>query len=185
MQIEPPHKNLTPKPLGRLDLNGRYELYVDGSPGPIKESGWSGWGLAMMAGENVIYEACGVTAERITSNAAELEAILHGLSYLSRLQLPSVVPLWTDSQYSADAIAKLPTTRRNNYCDEKGKPVANADRLKLICEMLYEMEMTDLTVIRWVKGHNKTIGNEIADKLSKEAAYKGKAYYQEHHTQNE
>lgn len=177
----PSGTNLTPKPLGDTSFNGRYDLYVDATGGPIKSEGWSGWGMALVAGGSLAYEACGTTATRVTTNAAELEAVIQGLAYISRLGLPVTVPLWTDSQYVAQSIAMLPLLHQRSFQnDKRNADVANKDRLVLIFELLYDMQLVNATVIRHVKGHSNNIGNEAADRLSKEAAYKGHSYYKEH-----
>ncbi len=170
---------LTPKPLERISMPHRYDLYVDGSPGPKNAAGWSGWGVVLMCGDAVMFEACGYMAERGTSNAAELEALIQGLAYLQRLHFPTVIPMWTDSKYVAETVANLPRIAARSFNDEKGAPIKNRDRIKLIFELLYDLELINATVIRWVKGHAKTTGNELADKLSKAAAYQGQAYYKE------
>lgn len=160
-----------------------YALYVDGSPGPKKAYGWSGWGVTLMAGEIPVYIACGVTAERVSTDAVELEALIQGITYLMRLRLPCAVVIFTDSQYVGETTAKLPLYGRNGFTTEKGKPIKNGERVRLLYDLLYPMEMSKKCIIRWVKGHAGVLGNEIADKLSKQAAYKGEVYYKENPTQ--
>lgn len=165
-------------------VNCRYVLYVDGSPGPKKTEGWSGWGAALMAGETPIYEACGVTAERVSTDAIELEALIQGITYLMRLHLPSVVTIYTDSQYVGETVAKLPLLGHRGFTTEKGKPIKNEQRIRLLHDLLYSMEMSQRCIIRWVKGHSGVAGNEVADKLSKQAAYHGEVFYRENPAQS-
>lgn len=170
----------------------RYALFVDGSPGPKTGAGWAGWGIALMAGTSPIYEACGVLSERVTTNAIELEALIHGLAYLYSIGLPSVVEVWTDSRYVMQEVAQILTTAQNEFQNANDKPVANSDRLKFIYELLYPMGMHTRCILRWSKGHMKKddsptgagyemrkAGNDLADHLSKQAAYKGEIYYKE------
>ena len=159
----------------------RYELYVDGSPGPKTGEGWAGWGIALVAGAYPLYEGCGVTAERVTTNAIELEALIQGLAFLLRAQIPSVITVWTDSRYVAEQVSRLPVLYAANFADEKGFEVQNADRLQFLYELLYEFGASRMCIIRHVKGHDGIFGNELADKLSKLAAYKGEVFYRENH----
>lgn len=159
-----------------------YELFVDGSPGPKKGTGWSGWGNVLMAGDIPIYEACGYTKERVTTNAIELEALIQGLAYLLRQDMPCMVTIWTDSMYVAETMARLPKIGRNDFKDEKGKPLVNEDRIRLLYDMMYNMELIELCIVRKLKGHDGILGNELADQWSKKAAYEGEAFYRNNRT---
>lgn len=156
-------------------VEGDYHLYVDGSPGPKKGKGWSGWGMALYIGQSPVHEACGVIVGRGTSNALELEAMLHGLGLLINMRLPTMVMVWTDSRYVADMIPKLPAMDACAYMSN-GELVKNHDRLRQLYELYYEMGGKDLCLIRWLKGHDKTEGNERADGLARLAAYEGQQY---------
>lgn len=166
-------------------VGGSYELFVDGSPGPKKGPGWAGWGAALMAGHTPIYEACGVATARLTTNAIELEAMIQGLAYLLRMNWPMVVPLWTDSQYVANSVADLPRIAQREFRDARGLPLINHDRLRIIYDLLYNMEAINYCVIRRLKGHVGITGNERADELSKLAAYKGETWYRDNRTETE
>lgn len=157
----------------------RYELFVDGSPGPKKGQGWAGWGVALMAGDSPVYESCGALEDRITTDAIELEALIQGLSYLLRAHLPAVITVWTDSRYVATAVAQLPLLAKRQFTDGKGHEVGNAGRLEFLHDLLYEIGLSEFCVIRWTQGHAGTPGNELADKLSKLAAYKGETFHRE------
>lgn len=148
-------------------------LYVDGSPGRKRDDSWSGWGLALVYDGEPLHLQCGTTDGRVSSNAAELEAVIQGLALISRQKHAGVIPLWTDSSYTAEMIARLPALAANHWRDRKDHPVKNPDRLKLLYEMLHLMELAERTTVRWVKGHAKNPGNEMADRLSKLAAYRG------------
>ncbi len=159
-----------------------YELFVDGSPGPKSKKGWAGWGIALMAGNSPVYEACGVAAERISTNAIELEALIQGIAYLMRLDLPAVIPIWVDSQYVATTMSGLPLLGRNGFQDPNGNPLPNADRLRMLYDLWYRMGMHEKCVIRKIQGHKGFAGNERADQLSKRAAYKGEIWYRNNPT---
>lgn len=159
-----------------------YELFVDGSPGPKKGEGWAGWGVALMAGISPIYEACGVAAERLSTDAIELEALIQGLSYLLRQDMPAVVPVWTDNQYVAMTVANLPLLGRNDFRDPGGNLIKNAERIRMLYDLWFVMGMHERSLIRKVQGHMGVAGNERADLLSKRAAYKGEIWYRNNPT---
>lgn len=155
-----------------------YDLYVDGSPGPKKGPGWAGWGMALMAGDAPLYEACGVAADRLTTNAIELEAMIQGLAYLLRQNWQTVTQVWTDSQYAASCVAALPKLGASRFQSDGGfgPPVKNAERLRLLYDLMYNLELAGRVIVRHTKGHAGTAGNERADKLSKLAAYGGEVW---------
>ncbi len=132
-----------------------------------------------MAGNTPVYEACGVAATRMTTNATELEALIQGMSYLLRLNLPTVIPIWCDSQYVVDTMGKLARLGHEEFMTPKGKPIENAEQIKMLYDLWYRMNMNEHCLIRKVKGHIGKIGNELADALSKRAAYKGDIWYQD------
>jgi ribonuclease HI len=169
--------------MNRQPIDTPYELFVDGSPGPKKGPGFSGWGIVLMAGTTPVYEACGVTARRMTTNATELEAMIQGISYLLRLNLPTVIPIWSDSQYVVDTMGTLALLGQQEFSTAKGEPIYNAEQIKMLYDLWYRMDMHEHCLIRKVKGHNGVIGNEAADVLSKRAAYKGEIWYQDNRIQ--
>lgn len=168
-------------------VSHHYELHVDGSPGPKKADGFMGWGLALMAGFTPIYEACGYAKDRGTNHTAELEAITQGLAYLLRLQLPGVVVMWNDNRTAVNTINSLPLLKSRGWCNADGKPLKDLERVRFLYELMYDIGAAEKVVVRWLKGHlNKVTspqaaGNDIADRLSKLAAYKGEAWYRENH----
>lgn len=145
-------------------------LYVDGSPGPEKGEGWTGWGMVLMRGEKIIFEACGRTAERISNNGAEIEALNQGLAYLLQNDFPTLVTLWTDSKYAAESVSCL--ERKLGQAELK-----NRARLEFCYDLLHAFGARSRCVIRLLKGHLGCAGNERADKLSKLASGKGEAWF--------
>jgi len=159
-----------------------YELFVDGSPGPKKGEGWAGWGIALMAGISPVYEACGVAADRLSTDAIELEALIQGLSYLLRLDMPAVIPVWSDNRYVVTIMADLPRLGRDEFLDRAGNPIKNYERIRMLYDLWFTMGMHDRCLIRTVQGHTGVAGNERADLLSKRAAYKGEIWYRDNPT---
>lgn len=158
-------------------LHPTYELFVDGSPGPKVKPGFSGWGLVLMSGNTPVYQACGTTKERCTSQAVELEAVIQGLAYIHRA-FSGYINLWTDSSYTATSFGRLPEYELAGWVTPKGKPLPNVERLQLMWEYLVPLDLLSRVTIRWIKGHTKeSVGNDLADKLSKEASGKGLNWY--------
>lgn len=167
-----------------------YELFVDGSPGPkdLTKKGWSGWGVVLMVGNTPVYEACGHTAERVTTPEIELEALIQGLAYLLRLSLPATIRVWSDNRPAVDAVSQLPRLKAVDFCDVRGHPLKNAGRLKILYDIMYSIGMADRCFVSWMEGHRKVtgddpvkdrriMGNNRADELSKLAAYHGEVFY--------
>ena len=154
-----------------------YSIFVDGSPGPKVKPGFSGWGLVLMADNTVVYQACGTTAERCTSQAIELEAVIQGLAYIHR-SFSGQIELWSDSSYTVSSVSRLSEYESSGWVNHKGKPIANAERLQLLWEYLFPLGLTRRVTLRWIKGHTgESVGNELADELSKEASGKGLNWY--------
>jgi ribonuclease HI len=158
-------------------LRPTYGIFVDGSPGPKVKPGFSGWGLVLMAGDTPVYQACGTTKERCTSQAIELEAVIQGLAYIHR-SFSGHIELWSDSSYTASSISRLSEYEAAGWVNYKDKPIPNSDRLQLLWEYLFPLGLMHRVTLRWIKGHTgKSVGNDLADKLSKEASGKGLNWY--------
>lgn len=155
------------------------EIFTDGSPGPKTGLGWAGWAFVLMDGGLPVYEACGTAAERLTTNQIELAAVAQALAFVLRTDgLPDHLPVWTDSLYVAEAVGRLPRLAFDQF-EEGGRPVVNAPQLRLLYDLLYVFGLAGRTIIRHVKGHNGTTGNELADRLSKLAAYQGESVWRD------
>jgi ribonuclease HI len=104
-------------------------------------------------------------ANRPTNNVGELvgatRAMEHAIAYnIKRLHIQ------TDSEYTRKGIESwVDNWQRNNWLKRDGMPPANIDYWKHLVTV--RKQLTDRGVdvkISWVKGHNKHLGNEIADK---------------------
>lgn len=153
-------------------MHSHLNIYVDGSPGP-KVGGWSGWGVVVYIGDTCVRRLCGTTRDKVTTNATELEALIRGIGVAA--DSPAQATVWTDSQYVMGCWNKLIQLHHNDF-KEKERKVPNADRLEFLYDLLYEFGYSSLVDLRWLRGHNKTVGNEEADKLSKLAAYRGETF---------
>lgn len=88
-----------------------------------------------------------------TNNIAELSAIYHAIKKCNRYKnIP--IRIYTDSQYAINVIT-------GRYKAKKNKKLINK-----IKHLIKEYRSIKLV---WVKGHNKSKGNKIADKLANQA----------------
>jgi len=131
-------------------------IYADGAcrgnPGP------GGWGALLTAGEHV-KELSG--AEPLTTNnRMELTAVIRALEALKR---PSVVEVYTDSQYVQKGISEwLPDWKRRGWKTADKKPVKNRE----LWEELDRMRAQHRVTWHWVRGHAGHPENERADALA-------------------
>lgn len=138
--------------------HARYEVvvYADGA--------CAGNGTAdgrMGIGVRAIHTGNGKTAEISrhmgpgTNQLAEILAIEAGLSLIKRNRNLTQVTVYSDSEYAIGCLTK------------PWKPKANLEALARVKKLMAEFHTVGFV---WVKGHNKNIGNEIADKLAFQAA---------------
>jgi ribonuclease HI len=125
-----------------------------GNPGP------GGWGAILAFGQHRKEIKGG--EPHTTNNRMELMAAISALEALKR---PSLVDIYTDSQYLRSGVMSwLARWKRNGWRTAEKKPVKNAD--------LWRRLDTALTQHRvrwhWVRGHAGDVLNERADELARE-----------------
>ncbi|MEM1184339.1 MAG: ribonuclease HI [Planctomycetota bacterium] len=137
------------------------ELYTDGAcsgnPGP------GGWAFILR------HRASGSEREenggerQTTNNRMELQAVIEGLSMLTR---PSVVDLYSDSQYVLNGLKSwMAGWKKKGWKTASKQPVKNRE----LWEKLDELIQIHQVSFHWVKGHNEHPENERADELAVEA----------------
>ena len=106
-----------------------------------------------------------------TNQRAELYAILKALQIININNYHNII-IYTDSQYSINCITKwIKNWIRNNWLDQKNKPVKNKD----LIESIYNICKTNSHIIfKHVLAHtnatdNHSIGNSKADMLARKA----------------
>lgn len=140
-------------------------IYTDGAcsgnPGP------GGWGAILMSGAHR-KELSG--AEPVsTNNRMELMA---AISALEALKNPSIVELYTDSQYVKNGIGGwIHGWKRNGWKTADKKPVKNVE----LWQRLDAARARHKIDWRWVKGHAGHPENERADELARDAITRMKA----------
>jgi ribonuclease HI len=141
------------------------QLFTDGAcsgnPGP------GGWGCILR------HPATGAEKEfsgglpHTTNNQMELQAVIEGLSRLTRRSRVQVV---TDSKYVAQGSEEwLPGWKKRNWQRKAGKqlkPVLNVEFWKQLDALLQQHDVT----FKVVRGHTGHAENERCDQLAVEAA---------------
>jgi ribonuclease HI len=141
-------------------------IYTDGSYIPMTQVG--GWAAIIETGDTTT-TISGRVPGPTTNNRMELTAILEALK---TLQYSSTVTIYSDSQYSINALSTwVHGWQKNNWMTRatkysKSEKVKNVELLK---EILHYMKLHKVKFI-WVKGHNGHKENELVDKLCREEA---------------
>lgn len=148
------------------------EIYTDGASGPQKVAGWTAWGMAVYRAGALVLEYSGKLRDRGTPNAAELTGFTQALAYCMNQEDPAIT-IWVDSAYVAQGAAKLAALKDKKFCDEKGRPIAHQKAWKLVADFFFEFDLYGRVTVRWVKGHAKVEGNELADALAGETSKTG------------
>lgn len=131
-------------------------IYTDGAckgnPGP------GGWGVVLRSGEHEKHLHGG--APDTTNNRMEISAVIHALKALKQ---PSVVDLYTDSQYVQKGVSEwLAGWKARGWRTADKSPVKNVDLWQELDALLPQHEIA----WHWVRGHNGHPGNELADQLA-------------------
>jgi ribonuclease HI len=141
------------------------DIFTDGGAAPNPGAGaWA----ALLRCRGVEKEISGFVPET-TNNRMELSAALEGLRALTR---PSIVRLYTDSQYLQQGMlswSKAWIARGWKTADKK--PVLNADIWQAL---VLEAKRHQIDWI-WVRGHNGHIENERVDDLVRRTRERGGA----------
>ncbi len=135
----------------------RRVIYTDGGASP--NPGPGGWAAVILSSDGGVEELSG-GAPSTTNNRMELMAAISALSHLAR---PSLVELYTDSQYLRQGISSwLARWRSQGWRRRDGSPVKNVDLWRRL-EVLNRRHRVDW---HWVKGHAGNTWNERVDRLA-------------------
>jgi ribonuclease HI len=137
---------------------GFYEIYTDGS----KDE--DGLGAAFFDSQLNLGIGFKIEGE-ISIMSVELKAIVEALAYLESIEANNVVIL-TDSKSALQHIARCTSTYR-------GTPTAY-----VIVDLMRKLKSKNKNVmLQWIPSHIGIEGNEVADRLAKEAASEGVALH--------
>jgi ribonuclease HI len=131
-------------------------IYTDGAcrgnPGP---GGWGAW-LRSGGHERELFGG----EVHTTNNRMELTAVIQALAALKK---PSVVTLYTDSEYVRNGITSwIHGWKKRGWRTASNTPVKNAE----LWQQLEALNAQHRVSWRWVKGHAGDPGNERADRLA-------------------
>ena len=129
------------------------QVYTDGS----KSETGVGAGIAVFEDTNLIATQKFRLNGRCTNNQAEQLAILQALEYIqSRQDVGKTSTIFTDSRITLQLLTNH--KRHTNLIDK-------------IRNKVMELERSEIQVeFRWIKAHAGKEGNELADRLAKEAS---------------
>lgn len=146
-------------------------VFVDGSFLEIRKGdGWGGVGLAFV--KNGRWSGVAISLGRVKdSHEAERRAIREAIRLAQELPLPSrrrVLGIYTDCEGGIDSIMNFEAKRRK----------VELARVSLTQEIIDErrrlFQQGTRTELRWVKGHDISLGNELADYLAGSASKQSK-----------
>lgn len=142
--------------------SGRIIIYSDGgckpNPGP------GGWGAVVRFGDRE-WLLSG-NAPLTTNNQMEIQAAAAALGLLESLAGPSVIDLYTDSEYLRQGITSwIDGWEVNGWKTTSGEPVKNQE----LWQKLAQLSRYHTVSWHWLKGHAGHIHNERADRLATQA----------------
>jgi len=145
------------------------ELWTDGcciKRATPKAKGVGGWAYVAVARGKVIAKAAGAEP-KTTNNRMEMMAAIEALSAFPEVDVTVI----SDSRYVVEGAMHWMQKWRNNGWVRKGRngkarEVANRKLWKEIARLMEDRKV----VFKWVKGHNGSTYNEMADFLAGEAA---------------
>jgi len=137
------------------------ELFTDGAcsgnPGP------GGWAYILRHPVSSAEVERAGSERATTNNRMELMAVIRGLEALTR---PSVVELYSDSQYVLKGMDEwLPQWKARGWRTAAKKPVKNVE----LWQRLDELQSTHQIRFHWVRGHAGHPENERVDRLAVQA----------------
>jgi ribonuclease HI len=134
------------------------ELHTDGAcsgnPGP------GGWAYILKhPASGTAREASGGEAQT-TNNRMELRAVIEGLTALKK---PSVVELYSDSQYVLNGLKDwIKGWKAKGWKTSSKQPVKNQDLWMALDALVAQHTVT----FHWIRGHNEHPENERCDQMA-------------------
>ncbi len=132
-------------------------VFTDGScsgnPGP------GGWGVVYVDDGHVLAQEHGVESHT-TNNRMEFTAIIHGLRMLGPAE---AIDLHTDSMLAVNTLTKWAAGWERNGWRRKDGEVKNLDLVREAYDLLRERPLVH---VRWIRAHDGSRWNEVADALS-------------------
>lgn len=109
------------------------------------------------------------TRAPITNNRAELYAVYRAIRVAAKNVTFDRITIFCDSQLTVNSLTSwIDRWRKNGWKTANGKTVKNQDLIKAVYALMCEHDV----VLKWVRAHVGTEGNEIADELANKGASK-------------
>jgi ribonuclease HI len=136
----------------------KVELYTDGAcsgnPGP------GGWAYILKHPASATEREASGGEKLTTNNRMELLAAIEGLKALKK---PSIVELYSDSQYVLNGLKDwIKGWKAKGWKTASKQPVKNQDLWQTLDALAQQHTVT----FHWIRGHNEHPENERADKLA-------------------
>ena len=151
------------------------KVYTDGSLIKKGNEKYCGYGIYFPDGEleNISENLTIEILKKLTNNRAELYAIYRAIIYVEKNIKFDLIEIHSDSLYSIKSLTQwIKQWKINNWLTSKNKPVENKDLLLMIDEKLekYGNKIKLIHVFAHLSKENKSLPNDIADKLAKNGA---------------
>jgi len=143
-------------------MSNKVEIYCDGACSG--NPGVGGWGAILFYGAH--RKEISGREEHTTNNRMELMAAIESLKLLKK---PSIVVIYTDSQYVQKGITEwIYNWQKDNWSVAIKKKIKNLDLWQELAKLTSKHQVT----WQWVRGHSGIVNNEIADQLARSAIEK-------------
>ncbi len=148
-------------------------LYIDGSYDAARKKG--GWAFVATSDENKITSSHAGSFDGDSNNTLELVAAVKALEWAMSNLDAAAITIWSDSNYVVEGCnvwrpiwSNNGWKRYNPNPKKRNRGIPDADLWKSMDLMLRQ---NSGVVIAWCKGHDGNVGNELADKLAREASF--------------
>lgn len=103
-----------------------------------------------------------------SNNLAELLALQTALTFASQIEGIAEITVWTDSSYVINAFTKdIENWKRSGWKTQTGKDVSNVTQMLELDRIKTILTERDVKIdVKWVKGHDESHGNQMADMFS-------------------
>lgn len=158
--------SITPEPSSSYLLNPSFDIHIFCDGGCDPNPGKSGSGVAVYESGKLSKMYHGLHELKGTNNTAELNALHQAMLIATKkLKDKKKVQILSDSTYSIKAMTEWgPNWKRTGRMDGKGKPLANAELIRVMFD-LHSMIGSQIDIVH-VSAHIGIEGNELADRLS-------------------
>jgi len=140
------------------------EVFSDG--GYLSKLNIGGWGVAIIENNQSTYTNLGACRTQ-SSLEMELLAAVKALEVAKNSQKPNqTILLHTDSRILIEGLeGKIERYKQQGWLHLSGRPVES----RALWERFECLTLQPNVQVKWVKGHNGNLGNQMADQLARQA----------------